>query len=102
MDIIRQPYSYKIIYPHHTGHTALAFNIHLNSEFLSIPTPPGLGIGANTIRSVMAHELGHALGLWDNTNSNQQNFLMSHSRNRETVVGPTAAEQSIVRVDWCK
>ena len=81
-------------------HPTVIFQIHLNTARLSIPTPPGSGIGTNTIRSVIAHEIGHALGLADNGNGTQ--YLMSHTRNREVVLRPTAAEATAVRNAWCQ
>jgi len=42
-----------------------------------------------TARSVAAHEMGHALGLYDNTGSNN---LMCHNRTRTTITTPQAGD----------
>jgi len=55
----------------------------------------GFSIG-NVATSVMAHELGHSVGLLDNPNA--INSLMNHSRNRNTVRGPQPFDIDSVRM----
>ena len=72
-------------------HTALVFHIYINR---SLVTEDNIGIAT----SVIAHELGHAFGL-DDDNS-LSTYLMSHRRDRTSVLFPTNAEVAGVLNYW--
>lgn len=70
--------------------SGVRYNISLESgNIISHAQANGYSI-SNVVRSVTAHEFGHALRLGDH--SNFPTRLMSSSRNRNVVVGPTTVE----------
>jgi len=53
----------------------------------------------NFVESVMAHELGHVVGLRDNPPDTAWNgSIMNHERDRRTVRGPTGFDVTSIRI----
>ena len=79
----------RIYYRSWSGHELRRFDIYMNSR--TIPESPTFN-SPNFISSVFAHELGHAVGLRDNPvgGSPGNGSIMSSSRNRNIIAGPTA------------
>ena len=78
----------RIRYLEHSGSSLTRFEIDLNTRSISIsPTLTNL---TNFATSVMAHELGHAIGLPDNPVGTATNgSIMNHARNRNSITVPT-------------
>ena len=93
------------LWPTQTSGTSLIrFDIELNATTISqyVANNPTFTL-SNVIQSVMAHELGHAIGLEDGFFGNphtgvNNGSLMNYDRNRNTVFGPTAFDITSVRM----
>lgn len=82
--------------PH--GNPFSYFKIRINTSTIE-DKATSLGLSASNkakfYKSVMAHELGHALGLADDPSTTEQS-LMKHSRDRTTIVGPQSYDIAAV------
>jgi len=91
----------RIWYREVTGIFLTRFDIELNSGRLVSSNPDVTNL-TNTIMSVMAHELGHAVGLRDNptlpTNVAVTNTIMNTHRDRNELIMPTTFD--VQSVNW--
>jgi len=75
------------------------FQIELNSRVIQADAGNNATRLSNVIKSTMAHELGHVMGLGDkNMNSNVTNSLMNVDRDRGVLTAPTSYDMDSVNI----
>jgi len=93
--VIAQPFDYSELGSHipiswtgseQTGFSITEFRIELNSRTISSHSSNNGYTLSRVITSVMAHELGHAVGLEDRSTSDS---IMNTNRSRNIVLGPS-------------